>query len=134
MVRRRNSDKRALYENIMTKVGKEVRRTLNESSNDLHDYCINIATELENIVNGESEEYSSLMDYFDDMLNIEYTVDASKRLIGARIAVTLGGPNIFINTRYGKVEGYWGGQECEISLDNAVTRELEDLVDMWYGE
>lgn len=46
--------------------------------------------------------------YFDDILDIEYFVGGEGDLRGVEIALTLGGPNIFVNTKTKEVKGYWG--------------------------
>ena len=46
-------------------------------------------------------------DYLADVLDIEYIVTSKGEYLGARILVTFGGPNIWINTRTETVEGYW---------------------------
>ena len=43
-------------------------------------------------------EPASLFDYFNDFLDIDYIVDREKQFEGARIIVTCGGPNIFIDS------------------------------------
>jgi len=51
-------------------------------------------------------------DYLSDLLDIEYTISSNGEYLGARILVAFGGPNIWINTRTRKVEGYWWGDEA----------------------
>ena len=46
-------------------------------------------------------------DYLNDALDIEYTVSSDKQYLGARVLVTCGGPNIWIDTRLKQVQGYW---------------------------
>lgn len=47
--------------------------------------------------------------YIHDALDIQYIVSSKKEYLGSRILVAFGGPNIWINTHQGVVEGYWGG-------------------------
>lgn len=54
--------------------------------------------------------------YFDDCLDIEYTVDARGHIRYIKVCVALGGPNIYINTRTGNVEGRWWGYSCDIPI------------------
>lgn len=58
--------------------------------------------------------------YMQDVLDIEYTISGSGEYLGAQIAVGLGGPNIYINTRNGRVEGYWGGDEFSWSFTDKL--------------
>jgi hypothetical protein len=53
--------------------------------------------------------------YLSDALDIEYTVSSSGDYLGSQVCVTLGGPNIYIDTRNQKVQGYWGGDHIERS-------------------
>lgn len=53
--------------------------------------------------------------YIHDALDFEHTIASTGEHLGSMIAVTLGGPNIYINTRYNRVEGYWGGDKATAS-------------------
>jgi len=46
-------------------------------------------------------------DYLEDVLDFEWILNSDKTLKGARILVSFGGPNIWINTVTDQVEGYW---------------------------
>jgi len=67
------------------------------------------------------------LEYLSDALAIEYIVNGNREVLGARILVAFGGPNIWINTRSQTVEGYWWQDKFiesysrdEIGLDEAV--------------
>ena len=53
--------------------------------------------------------------YLDDALDIEHTVSSRGDYLGSRVCVAFGGPNIYIDTRNRKVQGYWGGDYVERS-------------------
>ena len=57
----------------------------------------------------EPNDQISGFDYLSDMLDIEYTISSDGLFLGARILVAFGGPNIWIDTRHERVEGYWWG-------------------------
>ena len=60
---------------------------------------------------GEENEGQMMdgMDYLSDALDINYLVSADLKVMqGARILVAFGGPNIWVDTAKGVVEGYWG--------------------------
>lgn len=59
----------------------------------------------------EATDIISGMDYLNDVLDIEYIINGSGILLGARICVAFGGPNIWINTRNRTVEGSWWGDQ-----------------------
>lgn len=49
--------------------------------------------------------------YLNDVLDIQYTVSSDlKTMLGARLLVSYGGPNIWIDTMRGEVEGFWGSE------------------------
>lgn len=59
-------------------------------------------------------------DYISNALDIEFTLSSNRDLIGARIAVTLGGPSIFIDTQAQTVTGHWGGDTISRSYDDNI--------------
>ena len=89
---------------------------------------------LENILNTTHEELieayneGTLYEYISDALEVEYTNNLRGELIGVKILVTFGGPNVYVNTRSAKVEGYANGEHLEINLDFDVLREIENII------
>ena len=59
------------------------------------------------------------------ILDIEYTLTQDKTLLGAKLLVAFGGPTIYINTRYSKIEGYWSSDQVTIPYSND---ELDDYL------
>lgn len=81
----------------------------------------------------EAWENEELMDYIDDhALDIEYTISSNMDFLGAEIAVALGGPSVYINTRNKRVEAYWGGEEGSYPLDSDVCDELYAMFEEAY--
>ena len=84
----------------------------------LKDHVQEIANDIQNGVvweEGEEREGEMMdgMDYLSDALDINYTVSSDlKVMIGARILVAFGGPNIWVDTSKGVVEGYWGSDSA----------------------
>lgn len=89
---------------------------------------------LSNILNATHEELiealtaGTLHDYVNDALEVEYTMALWGHLREVKILVTFGGPNVYINTRTAKIEGYDNGEHLEINLDFEVLREIENIV------
>ena len=89
---------------------------------------------LEKILNTTHEELieahmaGTLYDYVNEALEVEYTMNLWGELRGVKILVTFGGPNVYINTRTAKIEGYDNGEHLEIDLDFDVLREIEDNI------
>ena len=90
--------------------------------------------ELEKILNTTIKEleeacmHETLPEYISDCLEVEYTMNLSGELRGVKLLVTFGGPNVYVNTRTAKIEGYAEGEHLEIDLDFDVLREIEDII------
>ena len=70
-------------------------------------------------------------DYLNDVLDIEWTLGSDKKtLLGARVLVCFGGPNVWIDTRHNRVEGHWWQDSYnEAFVDNTG---LDDaLQELW---
>ena len=65
------------------------------------------------------------MDYLNDVLDIEYTVNGEGQYLGARILVAFGGPNIWVDTRRQTVEGAWWGDYYTESY-NTDAMDIDD--------
>lgn len=94
---------------------------------ELKNQVLNIVKQLENpdLIDWANQDEQSAFDYLQDALDIQYIVDSKKEYLGTRILVTFGGPNIWINTQYNRVEGHWGSDEStwsykdELGIDDA---------------
>lgn len=73
------------------------------------------------------EEHEDLGDenYFDDILDIKYILDSDRCLMGVRICVAWGGPNIYIDTLHNSIEGYWGRDNVSIPLEYGVAEAID---------
>ena len=75
-------------------------------------------------------EAMSAFDYLQDALDIEYIVNSKGEYLGARVLVAFGGPNIWVNTRTGVVEGAWWSDRAEASFVDNIG--LDDaLSELW---
>lgn len=94
-----------------------------ETETRLQDHVQQIA---ETIIKGFGDELNydgeemSAFDYLQDALDIEYIVNSKREYLGARVLVTFGGPNIWVNTRTKVVEGYWWGEYAKASFDDGI--------------
>lgn len=78
----------------------------------------------------ESESEFSAYDYLERALDIEYVIDRKGQCIGGRILVAFGGPNIWVDTRRGVVEGAWWGETASASFKDSLG--LDDaLAELW---
>lgn len=73
---------------------------------------------------GREGEMMSGLDYLDGYYSVEYYVAADRETVtGARFMVAGGGPNIFIDTKFKTVEGYWWS-------DKYIARYYDDPMDL----
>lgn len=96
------------------------------------EYCKRIAEEIERIAAGKMVDDEgnqlSLYDYLSDVLDYEFTIDSQKEYKSATIWVTLGGPNVWIDTAERAVKLAWGADRAEYLLDWGVCDEIDDIM------
>jgi hypothetical protein len=103
-------------------------------SNNLQQHVNEIAATLskgfsDDDLNNDGEVMSAF-DYLADALDIEYIVNGKGEYLGARVLVAFGGPNIWINTRTGVVEGSWWADRADASFTDNIG--LDDaLSELW---
>ena len=106
--------------------------------NELKKYVDGIRDELKNLYEldlteeereerEENGEPCGLYDYFADALDIEYTISSRGEYLGAKIYVTLGGPNVWIDTREGYVKGAWGTDREESWIPSEICEEIDEI-------
>ena len=93
-----------------------------------------IADTLESIKDDGFYEYEDEDDeegrfYFDDTYNTDFIWRMGYGLMGVRIMVACGGPNIWVDTFEKAVHGYWGGNEAIAYLTNDCCEKIEDEFD-----
>jgi predicted RNA-binding Zn-ribbon protein involved in translation (DUF1610 family) len=125
----------------MTNLNDQVNHIVNQIENSADvESCTHCGTNLALWAEGDysqdcpdcGEEIAREMngyDYLSDVLDIEYIVGSDKTtLLGARILVTFGGPNIWINTKTKQVEGAWWGESVTRSY-HSDAMDLEGTVE-----
>jgi hypothetical protein len=78
----------------------------------------------------DSEGDYSAFDYLEGVLDIEYIVNSKAEYLGARVLVAFGGPNIWINTRTGTIEGHWWHEKATASFKDNLGLD-EALSELW---
>lgn len=100
------------------------------------EYCKRIAKEIEEYAAGKMADDDgnelSLYDYLNDILDYEFTIDSQKEYKSAKIWVTLGGPNVWIDTAERAVKLAWGTDREEYLLDQDVCNEIDDIMQYFY--
>jgi hypothetical protein len=103
-------------------------------SNNLQQHVNEIAATLSKGFGDDALNYDgeamSAFDYLQDALNIEYIINGKGEYLGARVLVAFGGPNIWVNTRTGVVEGAWWADRADASFTDNIG--LDDaLSELW---
>ncbi len=97
------------------------------------EYCKRIAEEIEKYAAGKMVDDDgnqlNLYDYLSDVLDYEFTIDSQKEYKAAKIWVTLGGPNVWIDTAERAVKLAWWTDRAEYPLDWDICDEIDDI--MW---
>ena len=78
-------------------------------------------------------EIMTFNDYFDDYLDVNFLVNRNKEYKSASICITLGGPNVYIDTDDSYVKGYWGGTVIWIPFSYYVRDEIDAIFEDIYS-
>ena len=73
----------------------------------------------EDELNEDDEPYTA-MDYVCEALDLEYYIGSDGKYRGARLLVAFGGPNIWVDTKTNRVEGYWWGDSYACTFDDTM--------------
>jgi hypothetical protein len=106
-----------------------------EDTNRLQSHVDSIAETLSNGFDGymqenEYDEVQTAYDYLNDVLDIQYIVNGKGEYLGARVLVSFGGPNIWVDTQRKIVEGYWWGDYAKASFNDYMDID-EALSEFW---
>ena len=82
-------------------------------------------------VNGDFEQLS-IYDYMADVLDYEITIDSRLEYKSVKIWVTLGGPNVWIDTAEKAVKLAWGTDRAEYPVDSDTCEEIDDYMQDLY--
>lgn len=100
------------------------------------EYCKRVAEEIEEYATGnmtdDNGDELGLYDYLNDVLDFEFTVDSRKEYKSAKIWVTLGGPNVWIDTAERAVRLAWGSDREEYPLNWDVCNEIDEIMQEIY--
>ena len=78
------------------------------------------------------DEQLSVSDYLADVLDYEITIDSQLEYKSAKIWVTLGGPNVWIDTADKAVKLAWGADRAEYALDLDTCDEIDEYMQELY--
>lgn len=77
---------------------------MKNQSTDLERQCESIRKQL------QANSSDNGFEIVETALDLEFTIDARGEYLGASILCAFGGPNIWIDTRYDRIDGYWGDE------------------------
>lgn len=108
------------------------------TSKELYEHCGSIKEELYRVfdgeaINDETGEPLTMWDYFDDALDIVYMISGNGDFLGCRIAVALGGPNIWIDTYRGEIAGAWGCDRESVWIPAEICDEISAVFEELYN-
>lgn len=105
------------------------------------EYCVAVRRDLRRIIetenapdfdcnlyeDGKDEDGNAvtLDAYISDALDVEYTLNSRKNLIGVTLYVALGGPNVWIDTRAQEVRAAWADGKSYAALDEKICGEID---------
>jgi hypothetical protein len=80
----------------------------------------------------EHEYHADAYDYLEEVLDIQYLVSSDREYLGARLLLTYGGPNAWLDTRTGEVTVYWGSDTATVRVPQSFTDALDEaLAELW---
>ena len=100
------------------------------------DYLLRVREEIEEYYNGfenEDGEDVSLFDYLSDILDFEITINSMMEFSSCKVWITLGGPNIWIDTAEREIKLAWGGERESIYLDSDICDEIDSYFEEIYN-
>lgn len=124
-----------------------------DTRSDLKKHCDEIADMLKAVSDGElvvdadgeaegmyfdgleEGDTVTMWDYLttEDVFDIEYTIGSDGDFRGVRLMVACGGPNIYINTNSGKVEGYWWTDRADAWIPSEICDEINSVWEEYYN-
>ena len=109
-------------QNQLTEQVKSIANDISDNDNQVCYDCEHMFEGYEDCPECASDNVGDLTanEYLSDVLDIEYYCNSNKEYLGARILVAFGGPNIWIDTRYSRVEGYWWSDRWTESFTDAL--------------
>lgn len=104
--------------------------------NENKEYLERVREEIREYYNGfenEEGEQISLYDYFADVLDYEYIINSSFEYVSCKVWITLGGPNVWIDTREKEIKLAWGTDRESLYLDYEICDEIDAYFEEIYN-
>ena len=100
------------------------------------DYLLRVREEIEEYYNGfenEDGEEVGLYDYLSEVLDFEITINSRMEYSSCKVWVTLGGPNIWIDTAEREIKLAWGGERDRLYLESDICDEIDAYFEEIYN-
>ena len=78
-------------------------------------------------------EQVSFFDYFEDVYDIEYRINAKRQFKSVRLMVACGGPNIFVDTGACEVQLYWWTDRASCPIDPDACEAINECFEELYN-
>jgi len=118
---------------LKRKVADQLQDSVQSIADEITDGIILNAEEHEDILEETGQEPGEKMTaayWMDDALDFEYVISRDGDYRGGSVLVAFGGPNIWVNTMTGQVEGYWGSDRATANFIDGIG--LDDyLENLW---
>ena len=82
------------------------------------------------LTENEYGETQTAFDYLQDVLDFNWILNSDRTMKGARLLVAFGGPNIWIDTQRGIVDGSWWSDRASASFKDNLGLD-EALSELW---
>lgn len=75
--------------------------------------------------------YEALLEDADisDALDIEVYSNLDKEYLGSRILLSSGGPNVYLDTRFNLMEGYWYSDKYVFEADPSLITQIDSYLE-----
>lgn len=103
--------------------------------NENRQHLERIREEIETYYDGfeEDGEEKTLFDYLSDILDFEILIDSRMEYRTCKVYLTLGGPNIWIDTEARALKLAWWTEKEEIYLDSDICDEIDFYFEELYN-
>ena len=105
-------------------------------NNENRNYLLRVREEIEEHYNGfenEDGEEAGLYDYLSDVLDFGITINSRMEYSSCKVWITLGGPNIWIDTAEREIKLAWGGERESVYLDSDICDEIDAYFEELYN-
>ena len=98
-------------------------------------YLLRVREEIENYYNGfeEDGEERTLCDYLSDVLDFEITINSLMEYSSCKVWITLGGPNVWIDTAEREIKLSWSVERESLWLDGDICDEIDAYFEEIYN-